>query len=80
MSTGTTFLSLEALAASLGAPRDWLRDLADRHEIPVISTGSRRLFDLASVHAALVERSRVQLSSERRSPSALNAAAPEVEA
>ena len=50
------FLPLDALASTLGLPRDWLREQADSQRIPCLRVNGRRLFDPELVRCALVER------------------------
>jgi len=51
-----SFLSLEALAGSLGLPAKWLRTEADALRIPCLRVNGRRLFDIGLVRQALAKR------------------------
>ena len=50
------FLPLDAVASTLGVPRDWLRREADAGRVPMLETGSRRLFNPDAVADALLQR------------------------
>ncbi len=47
------YTSLEGLAASLGLPRRYLRDLARRRLIPFLNVSGRLRFDESAVRSAL---------------------------
>lgn len=47
------YLSLEALAARLGLPRNYLRNLAQEKLIPCLNVNGRLRFDESNVRAAL---------------------------
>tara|TARA_Y100000310_G_scaffold213286_1_gene214190 strand:+ start:1797 stop:1991 length:195 start_codon:yes stop_codon:yes gene_type:complete len=49
----TQYLSLEALAATLGLPQKYLRELADQGEIPYLSVSGRMRFNEREVRSAL---------------------------
>jgi excisionase family DNA binding protein len=49
----TAIHSLESLAATLGLPKRYLRDLADKGQIPVIEVNGRQRFIEDSVVEAL---------------------------
>lgn len=52
----TRLFNLPGLARRLRVPNTWLRAEADAGRIPCIRAGSRYLFDIAAVEAALLER------------------------
>jgi len=49
----TQYLSLEALAATLGLPQKYLKDLAKSNEIPCLDVNGRLRFDPNRVRKAL---------------------------
>jgi hypothetical protein len=51
-------LTLNQLSERIGVPAAWLRRESDAGRLPCIRAGCRRMFDLATVHSALVERGR----------------------
>ena len=73
MSQISEFISLDALAASLGLPRTYLRRLADEGRIPALDVNGRLRFDQSMVSEALAKLTRVQADQRRTEPD--NAAA-----
>jgi hypothetical protein len=49
----TPYISFDALVATLGLPRRYLRDLADAKRIPFLEIGNRKYFDAGEVVAAI---------------------------
>ena len=47
------YLPLEALAATVGLPRRYLKDLAGRGDIPALNVNGRLRFDEGAVREAL---------------------------
>ena len=60
MDADTKLLTLHRLAERTGLPVAWLRREADEGRLPCIRAGRRRMFDLAAVLKALVERQGVR--------------------
>ena len=58
------YLSLVALAARLGLPRTYLRNLADAGKIPVLNVNGRLRFEEAGVRAALRDLSHNEAEQE----------------
>jgi len=54
----TQYLSLEALAAVLGLPQNYLRQLAKQKRIPSLKVGGRMRFQESEVREALVKIAR----------------------
>lgn len=50
------FISLPELAERLGLSENWLKQSADAGEIPMLKTGTRRMFDPEAVERVLAER------------------------
>lgn len=61
------YISLEALAATLGLPQTFLRRLADQREIPSLNVNGRLRFDEGEVREALnrIAASRKEASDGR---------------
>jgi excisionase family DNA binding protein len=62
----TVFISLEALAVTLGLPQSYLRGLATQDRIPFLNVNGRMRFNAEEVQKALVnlthkERSKICL-------------------
>jgi excisionase family DNA binding protein len=67
----STLLGIGALAKEVGLHPNWLRELADRGEIPSIRTsGGHRRFDLEEVQAALATRDQNKTNPQDSSESA----------
>ncbi len=49
----TEYISLEILAAKLKLPQNYLRNLAESHQIPTLNVGSRLRFNPEAVQQAL---------------------------
>lgn len=58
METRKIFLNLEALAAELGLPQYYLRDLAKQRKIPALDVNGRLRFDPQDVGEALARLAR----------------------
>jgi len=64
--SATEYISLDALAASLGLPRTYLRRLATEKVIPALDVSGRLRFDEEAVRSALVRLSRRPVESSRQ--------------
>lgn len=58
------FLPLDALAATLGLPRTWVKNQADAGAIPSLELNGRRVFDAELVRASLRDRMRQSVVEE----------------
>ncbi len=47
--------SLNQISIRTGLPRDWLRERAERGDIPCLRVGGKLLFNLAAVERAIAE-------------------------
>lgn len=65
MDKHSVFLPLDAVASTLGLPREWLRREAEAGRIPALSIGRRRVFNPDAVaHALLKRASEIPVHSE----------------
>ena len=53
METRISYISLEALSATLGLPKAYLKNLADSGEIPCLDVNGRRRFNRQAVRETL---------------------------
>ena len=58
----TQFVPLDALATTLGLPRQWLKTEADAGRIPFLKAGRRRVFDPDAVARVLSDRASARTS------------------
>ena len=52
----TSFIPLDALATTLGLPKQWVRAQAEAGAIPSLVVNGRRLYDVTTVREALVDQ------------------------
>jgi hypothetical protein len=65
MDNANTYLSLEALAATLSLPQNYLRGLAESEDIPSLNVNGRLRFNIIAVQQALDKLASKGASNDR---------------
>ena len=66
MEDKNSYISLEALAATLGLPQHYLKALANKKQIPYLNVNGRLRFDIEAVRHALNELAKKGVSDNDR--------------